>query len=234
MRKLNLVRKYLKKREMINFYKKFISAGDLCYDIGANIGERTEVFLKLGAKVVSVEPQYSCSKILKQKFANNDNVKLINCAIGSEVKEDELMICEETDECSTLSKDFISAYSESSGFNWRRSEIVKVITLENLFEHYRLPKFCKIDVEGYESEVFRGMKHKIKYIAFEFNKPLLNDTAKSLEILSRLGNYKCNFIKYEFMNLVLDEWLSAEDFKNNLRQIINPDILTGEIVIEFL
>jgi len=233
MKKLNLIRKFLKKREMKKFYKKFISAGDLCFDIGANIGERTCIFLKLGAEVIAVEPQNSCINVLESKFGNNKNVKIINYAVGSKEKDEDLMICDETDECATLSKNFISAYSSSSGFHWERTERIKVTTLEKLFNLYGTPTFCKIDVEGYESEVFLGMKEKIKYIAFEFNKPLLDDTIKSLEILSSLGNYKCNFIKYELMNLVLDEWMPAKEFLGKLKQIISSDILTGEILVEF-
>jgi hypothetical protein len=50
-------KKLLRKR--LTFYRNFIRNGDLCFDIGANIGTRTEAFLELGAKVVAVEPQRS-------------------------------------------------------------------------------------------------------------------------------------------------------------------------------
>ena len=40
-----------------NFYSGFINKGNICFDIGANYGNRTEVFLKLGSEVIAVEPQ---------------------------------------------------------------------------------------------------------------------------------------------------------------------------------
>lgn len=44
----------------MRFYEQFIRPNDICFDIGANMGNRTEVFLKLGAKVIAVEPQSEC------------------------------------------------------------------------------------------------------------------------------------------------------------------------------
>lgn len=216
---------------MINFYKKFVSNNDLCFDIGANIGERTDILLKLGARVVAVEPQSKCFNMLKRKYRNNNVVYVLKNAVGSEEKEAELMICDEADECSTLSKDFVSAYTSISNFNWQTTEKINVTTLENLCKEFGVPKFCKIDVEGYESEVFLGLKSPIKFICFEFNKPLLKDTAKCLEVLGSLGNYRCNFLKYEQMNLVLEEWLPIAEFHKNMEHIIEPDVLTGEIMV---
>ncbi|HVO74045.1 MAG TPA: FkbM family methyltransferase [Ignavibacteriaceae bacterium] len=218
---------------MINFYKKFINEDDLCFDVGANIGERTEIFLKLGARTVSIEPQAGCIEILEKKFGRNKNLKIIQAAAGSIEKEDELLLCDENSECSTLSRDFISAYAGLSGFHWQGVEKIKVTTLEKLFRQYGIPKFCKIDVEGFESEVFKGMKKPARYIAFEFNKLLLGDTLKSLDILKSIGNSRCNFIKYEIMNLVLDKWIPIREFRENLSSFINPDIWTGEILVDF-
>jgi FkbM family methyltransferase len=228
------IRKKLKERQLITFYKKFVHQGDLCFDIGANIGERTDCLLKIGAKVVAVEPQRKCFEILKKKYLHNERVKLCNYALGRNVREDELFICAETNECSTLSKDFISAFANYSNLSWPTKEKVKVTTLEKLCEQHGVPKFCKIDVEGHESEIFLGLRSSIMYICFEFNRLLLKDTAKSLKIISFIGKYQCNFIKYEEMDLVLDEWIPIKEFHENLEKIIPPNILTGEIIIKRL
>jgi hypothetical protein len=44
----------------LRFYGAFVSAGDLVFDVGAHVGNRTAVFLELGARVVAVEPQAQC------------------------------------------------------------------------------------------------------------------------------------------------------------------------------
>ena len=61
------------RKKMIQFYSNFISNGDLCFDVGANIGNRTEVFLELGAKVICVEPQQACLQQLNKIFAVLDS-----------------------------------------------------------------------------------------------------------------------------------------------------------------
>lgn len=228
------IRKFLKQRDMLKFYKKFVNKDDLCFDIGANIGERTNILLKLGANVVAVEPQHKCFNILESKYGGNNKVNLLKLAIGSEEKEAELRICDETNECSTLSEEFISIYKDFSKLNWQTTEKITVTTLENLCKQFGVPKFCKIDVEGYESAVFLGLSSPIKYICFEFNRPMLNDTAKCLETLSLIGNYQCNFIKYEHMTLVLPQWEPIKDFQKHMEQLITNDILTGEIVVALM
>jgi FkbM family methyltransferase len=227
------IRSRLKQREMINFYKQFIAEGDLCFDIGANIGERTNYFLQLGASVVAVEPQSSCMITLEEKFSLNTKVKLIQKAVGATKGNAELFLCDETHECSTLSPDFVSVFSKVSGFRWNKKVEVEVTTLDELCAAFGTPKLCKIDVEGFESQVFLGLKKPIPYICFEFNQPFIKDTIKSLQILGSLGLAKCNFIKYEHMNLVLKDWISLQEFINHFDQFITDDILTGEIIVDF-
>jgi len=230
---LKIIRSFLKKKRMVKFYRDFILENDLCYDIGANIGERTDIFIQLGAKVVVVEPQTSCFLILQNKCYKNNKTTLLNYAVGSQEKEDELLICDESTECSTLSSKFVSVYAQYSGLHWQKKEKIRVTTLDTIIKQYGIPKFIKIDVEGYESEVFKGLSSKINFIVFEFNRPLLNDTKLCLDRLEELGNCKCNFIKFEFMSLVLAEWLPIKEFKIQLEQLITEDILTGEIVVDF-
>jgi FkbM family methyltransferase len=227
---LSFIRHKKKQKEMEHFYANFISKGDLCFDVGANIGERAEIFLKLGAKVVCIEPQTKCVDVLKKKF-DNENVTILPYAIGSQTGETELMLCDETDECSTLSKEFVSTYAGVSNFHWTKKQKVKVETLENICEKYGLPKLCKIDVEGYESEVFKGLRTPIDIICFEFNRPLLNDTKRSLESLAALSNYECNYIVYERMNLVMPAWIPIKEFTGKVFHTIKEDVLTGEIVV---
>ena len=43
--------------EQLKFYSKFIKNRDIVFDVGANVGSRTKIFLNLGADVISYEPQ---------------------------------------------------------------------------------------------------------------------------------------------------------------------------------
>ena len=82
----------LSRRKLLRFYSQFVNEGDLCFDIGANIGNRTKVFLKLGATVVAVEPQNICMRKLLKKYGNNDKVFLVHKALGAREGEGNLIL----------------------------------------------------------------------------------------------------------------------------------------------
>jgi hypothetical protein len=43
-------------RALTQIYAPFIRPGDLCFDIGAHLGDRIRAWSKLGARVVALEP----------------------------------------------------------------------------------------------------------------------------------------------------------------------------------
>src|SRR5690348_16870321 len=47
-------------RESMEALSGFVHPGDLCFDVGANVGRKAESMLRLGARVVAVEPQPGC------------------------------------------------------------------------------------------------------------------------------------------------------------------------------
>src|SRR5436853_4421934 len=104
-------RKFRKKKELYSFYKKIIKKGDVCFDIGANIGERTEVFLNLGASVLAIEPQKECVEILETKFMGNKQLKIFRGAVSNFLGKEKFWICE-INECSSMSGEFIRFYKE--------------------------------------------------------------------------------------------------------------------------
>src|SRR5262245_14159320 len=63
-------------------YRRFIRPGDLCFDVGANFGRKTEVFIALGARVVAFEPQPDCCDEIT---ALNPAATVVRSAVGSTV-----------------------------------------------------------------------------------------------------------------------------------------------------
>ena len=46
-----------RQRGLRELYRPVVGAGDLAFDVGAHLGDRTHAFRKLGACVVALEPQ---------------------------------------------------------------------------------------------------------------------------------------------------------------------------------
>src|ERR1700757_1152286 len=55
-----------RRKQLKDFYAPLIKAGDLVYDVGANIGVYSEIFCSLGANVVAFEPIPDCVRQLKR------------------------------------------------------------------------------------------------------------------------------------------------------------------------
>ena len=70
-------------RPEMAFHAQFIRPGSLCFDVGANYGAKTEVFLRLGAKVIAFEPQRDCIEELQARLRHHSQLVTIHAAAGS-------------------------------------------------------------------------------------------------------------------------------------------------------
>tara|TARA_R110000824_G_scaffold1178_5_gene6349 strand:+ start:1277 stop:2110 length:834 start_codon:yes stop_codon:yes gene_type:complete len=71
--------------------------------------------------------------------------------------------------------------------NWHEIRQVPTITMDKLIEIYGTPDLIKIDVEGYEYEVLKGLSRKQKKICFEWGEEEADLLVSSLFRLSQLG-----------------------------------------------
>jgi FkbM family methyltransferase len=209
------------------FYSNFIRKGDICFDVGANIGNRTEVFLNLGAKVVAVEPQKSCYTILENKFGNKIFVEKIG--LGAKEGVGDLHVSE-SNVLSSFSSEWINSVEKTNRFentHWNKIVKTKISTLDNLITKYGIPHFIKIDVEGFELDVLHGLSKPIRAISFEYTVPEQINTAinciKYIENIS--NNIECNFSSGESMLLDLPKWISSKEMKEYI--LTNEFIKTG-------
>lgn len=218
-----------------HFYSKFIKSGNLVFDIGANIGNRSEVFLALGAKVIAVEPQSNCINILKDKFKSNKDFHLIEKGMDSKKGKTTIQIAN-ADTISSMSDVWINKVKEGvfKNYTWDRTEFVEVDTLDSLIKEFGTPDFIKIDVEGFELNVLKGLTKQVNIISYEFMTPeFYKNALDCLEYLETLGKIKCNFSWGESMQLTSKEWVNSEQFKNILKDISNVKDF-GDIYVRFV
>ncbi len=94
----------IKLRRMQSFYGQFIRPGDLCFDIGAHVGNRLFVWSRSGAQIVGVEPQGLCMALLRRWYGRAANITLVEEAIGAESGQQTLWISESSPTVTTLSR----------------------------------------------------------------------------------------------------------------------------------
>lgn len=207
------------RRRRISFYSGFVHSGDLCYDIGANVGNRTDIFIRLGARVVAVEPQSECMLILRRKFGDQPSVILIRAGLDEIENGSRTIFKSKQSGISSMSEEWIKSVRTSGRFgneSWKDREQVAVTTLDALIAKYGLPSFCKIDVEGYELKVIRGLSKPIGVISFEFTPEIIQPAIGAIEHLRAFGSYKFNYSIGESMRLSLKNWINAQEVINHL------------------
>ena len=139
-----------------NLLKKWIKTGDSVIDVGANVGHYSLELSKLvgpTGRVFAFEPHPENFELLSSNvlFSPYRNLSLFNIALGSSISN----VCMETpivEGMKNLYRCNISKYGKLSVFCMPLDCICKEIDIS----------FIKIDAEGYEYEVLKGMRTIIK------------------------------------------------------------------------
>lgn len=221
----------LKLRRMKRFYAQFIQPGDLCFDIGAHVGNRLWVWTRLGARVVGVEPQPLCMQFLRCWYGRHPQVILVAEAVGAEAGTQPLWVSPRTPTVTTLSKAWIDAVQATQAFaavHWEEAGAVNVITLDDLITRYGEPVFCKIDVEGYELEVLRGLSQPLRALSFEYIPAARAMTLAGLDRLQQLGNYEFNWSMGEQHRWQTLQWVDGKTMVAFIKQL-PPYARSGDI-----
>lgn len=132
-------------------------------DVGANEGRLSRLLLETGYRVFAFEPYPPILEKLRENLGGNPEMTIFNCALGSQNTKLPLHIA--TVEKNKLIGDG-SLYNTfkphflSEGVAYKSEIEVIVRTLSSLIDEGAVPKevsLLKIDTEGYDLEVIRGM-----------------------------------------------------------------------------
>lgn len=221
----------LRRRRMRDFYRQFVRPGSLCFDIGAHMGNRTEVFLALGAAVVAVEPQPACAKALRSSFGGDPRFTLVPAGV-SDSPGVQLLLLSSASTVSTMSQRFVASTLESGrleGHEWTGEEEVPVTTLDALIAEHGRPDFVKIDVEGYELHVLDGLSTSVPAVSFEFTPEVMDVAIGCVHRLTALGDYEFNHSVEESMRWASPGWRTADAMVQTLGALAQDRGGSGDV-----
>lgn len=207
------------------FYSQLISPHDLVFDVGANVGNRTKVFLRLGARVVAFEPQSSCASLLQAELGTHPGFRLVRKALGGKVGAAELRLGT-AHVLATMSETWMQATQETGRFgseNWQGREQIAVTTLDEVIREFGAPAFAKIDVEGYEPEVLSGLSQPLRSGSLEFAVEAFAGVLWCMERLCGLHSYEFQFSARETMRFAWSQWLDLAASRKALAALTQED-----------
>ena len=228
------------RRDTVRLYRLFIRPGDLCFDVGADVGDLSDIMLSLGARVVAVEPQAESISALQSRFHGNRDFMLVPKGLASKVGTAEFLVSDWSD-CSSMSREFVDAVVLSGRLHleeckWAEVRQVPTTTLDELIEEYGMPAFVKIDVEGFEEEVLKGCSHRLRALSFEFTPERLQPALACVELLEKLGPVEFNYTYRWQKRLRCPTWVSGSELKMRLTRTRSRSALapTGDVYARFI
>jgi len=207
-------------RFLSEIYTPLVQPGDLCFDIGAHLGDRVRAFSRLGAKVVAIEPHPGLMKWLRRWYSHHPNVVLIEQAVGVHSGTANFWMSRLTPSVSTTSQTWRQAVGQSpkfAGVRWNEQVTVNVTTLDALITQYGKPAFCKIDVEGAELDVLNGLSQALPALSFEYIPAMIETAVGCVDRLEGLGKYEYNWRVSEFPKLRSPIWIDPSEIISRLR-----------------
>jgi FkbM family methyltransferase len=198
-------------------WRWFVRAGDTVFDVGANAGAKAALFLAQGASVVCIEPQPACLAALRKRFRRHKEVTIVGKGLAEKSGELELSICSQADTISTFSAQWKTGRFAS--YKWDSVVRVPVSTLDEMIDQHGVPAYCKVDVEGFEVPVLKGLTRPVPLLSFEFVKEFFDNAAACIQHLRQIGFERFNFALGENPQFVEKGWLDAAALFQRIGQI---------------
>ena len=200
------------------FYRDLLRPGDLVFDVGAHVGTRARAMRAAGARVVALEPQDPFSTFLRRTLPRD--IRLVEAAAGGVETVAEMAVSSLHPTVSSLKAGFADEAGSAPGFGhvrWDRVQRVQVTTLDRLIAAEGLPRYVKIDVEGFELEVLSGLSQPVEMVSVEYLPGLPDLTLSVIDRLQQLGSYRFNPVRGESGRFLWDDWRDAESTRTWLK-----------------
>jgi len=219
-----------RQRRLRSLYSQWLQPGDLVFDVGAHVGNRTRAFAALGCRVVAVEPQPHVAALLRVLAGRVPEVTVVEAAVAARVGRARLAVSDRTPTVSTISEAWREARGHEAAFagvEWNRTIEVEATTLDTLIAQHGEPAFVKLDVEGGEPAALEGLSVPVKRLSFEYLGAALEAVDACAARLDALAPYRFNWSAGESSRLGAEAWL---DHRGLVAQLsATPPAMHGDV-----
>ena len=216
----------------LTFYRTVLDGfqpGSLIFDIGANQGYKSAIFLKLGARVVAVEPDPHSQQVLKETFLQYRVFKpplvIVGMAASDRDGIGQIWLDAPGSAKNTLSTKWVDILRNDperfgTPLAFASTQRTATISLDSLIATHGVPFYIKIDVEGHEPMTLSGLRRPVRYLSFEVNLPeFRTEGAQCVERLAYLApSGTFNYVVDCASGLALKQWANKRDFLTILDQ----------------
>jgi FkbM family methyltransferase len=175
--------------------KKYIHKSGLVFDIGGNIGQYALFFSELvgsKGKVISVEPDFKNFSFLSFNTQINQLTNVVCIRKGVTECNTALEFYRDTEtggRRGSFNKNFV--HENYRGY----SEQVETVTLDSLIEEFGKPELIKIDVEGFEAQITKGLTKTLNQTVFLVE--VRDETKNAVFVYFAEKGYSCYLIDQE-------------------------------------
>ena len=221
LKKPIFLRKWHREPEFMEILERYLEPNDIFFDLGCNIGYVSLFVLKNINKegfLYSIDPDFKNISALKKSIeinSLNNNYTIENIALSSEDGEIGFEFSEE----SNLHKINKELSIDSPSY-----KKIKCRSFDSYFENKKLPTFIKMDVEGAEIDILKGMKNFLESssrckILMELHPPLYSSKKciESFELLFKNGFRLEKFVGSAFAHshpLLKDKYNPTAKFRS--------------------
>ena len=220
----------------IDFFRRVLVGlrnSDLIFDIGANQGYKSDIFLRCGASVIAVDPDPTNQNILRQRFCayrlQEKPITIVGKALSDHEGVETMWVEGPGSAKNTLNPKWVERLREDATrfgavLKFDDERKVETTTLEQLIAAHGRPFYIKIDVEGYEVAVLRGLQTPVPFVSFEVNLPeFIPEAIECMELLEELmGGGGFNYSSDFQHGLVFESWLRKGDMIEALNHCREP------------
>ncbi len=176
----------------------------LVYDVGANNGDDTEYYLKLGLRVVAIEANPTIAEMLRDRFADeivDARVSIVQAAIVDDGQTSIDFYVDETNDKRSSAAATLNSASEN--FHKLR---VPACRLSELVVLHGDPYYVKIDVEGLDKDVLADLFRS------GLRPPYVSAESHTIEVLCHMvaaGYRRFKIVEGRYVDSPYYQWSAA-------------------------